>query len=55
MNQAAISKMELQTDIYVSTLRRFVSALGEELKLVASFPDKEVVISLKPSSLPFWA
>ena len=45
MNQAAISKMERQNDIYVSTLRRFVSALGGELKLVASFPDKEVVIS----------
>jgi DNA-binding XRE family transcriptional regulator len=28
MNQAAISKMERQNDIYVSTLRRFVSALG---------------------------
>jgi hypothetical protein len=42
---AAISKMERQNDIYVSTLRRFVSALGGELKLVASFPDKEVVIS----------
>ena len=26
MNQAAISKMERQNDIYVSTLRRFVSA-----------------------------
>jgi transcriptional regulator with XRE-family HTH domain len=45
MNQAAISKMERQNDIYVSTLRRLVSALGGELKLVASFPDKEVVIS----------
>ena len=45
MNQAAISKTERQNDIYVSTLRRFVSALGGKLKLVASFPDKEVVIS----------
>jgi hypothetical protein len=38
-------RTERQNDIYVSTLRRFVSALGGELKLVASFPDKEVVIS----------
>jgi hypothetical protein len=45
MNQAAISKTERQNDIYVSTLRRFVSALGGKLKLVASFPYKEVVIS----------
>ena len=45
MNQAAVSKMEHQSDIYVSTLRKFISAMGGQLKLVASFPDREVVIS----------
>ncbi|MFZ4794248.1 MAG: XRE family transcriptional regulator [Blastocatellia bacterium] len=45
MNQAAVSKMEHQTDIYVSTLRKFVTALGGEIKIVASFPDREVVIN----------
>jgi transcriptional regulator with XRE-family HTH domain len=45
MNQAAVSKLEHQSDIYVSTLRRFVAALGGQLKLVASFPDREVVIN----------
>lgn len=45
MNQGAVSKMEHQSDIYVSTLRKFVSAMGGHLKLVASFPDREVVIS----------
>lgn len=45
MNQGAVSKMEHQSDIYVSTLRKFVSAMGGQLKLVASFPDREVVIS----------
>ena len=45
MNQGIVSKMEHQDDIYVSTLRRFVTALGGQLKLVASFPDREVVIN----------
>jgi predicted transcriptional regulator len=45
MNQGAVSKMEHQSDIYVSTLRKFVSAMGGHLKLVASFPDRDVVIS----------
>ena len=45
MNQAAVSKMEHQSDIYVSTLRKFVQALGGHVKIVASFPDREVVIN----------
>ena len=45
MNQGVVSKMEHQNDIYVSTLRKFVVALGGQLKLVASFPDREVVIN----------
>jgi len=45
MNQAAISKLEHQSDMYVSTLRRFVAAMGGELRIVAHFPQGEVVIS----------
>lgn len=45
MNQAAVSKMEHQGDIYVSTLRKFIEALGGHVKIVASFPDREVVIN----------
>jgi transcriptional regulator with XRE-family HTH domain len=45
LNQAAVSKMERQTDMYISTLQRLVAALGGKLKLVANFPDKEVVIN----------
>ena len=45
MNQAAVSKMEHQSDIYVSTLRKFIEALGGHVKIVASFPDREVVIN----------
>ena len=45
VNQAAISKMEGQSDMYLSTLRRLVGAMGGKLKLVAQFPDQEVVIN----------
>ncbi|MBS1791773.1 MAG: XRE family transcriptional regulator [Acidobacteria bacterium] len=45
MNQAAVSRMERQSDMYISTLQRLVTALGGKLKIVASFPDKDVVIN----------
>ena len=45
INQVAISKMEGQTDMYVSTLRRFVEAMGGELRIVARFPEGNVEIS----------
>ena len=37
--------MEGQTDMYVSTLRRFVEAMGGELRIVAHFPEGNVEIS----------
>ena len=45
VNQVAVSKMESQTDMYVSTLRRFVEAMGGELRIVAHFPEGEVAIN----------
>jgi transcriptional regulator with XRE-family HTH domain len=45
LNQAALSKMENQSDIHVSTLRKIVTAMGGHLKLVAQFPDEEIVIN----------
>lgn len=45
MNQAAVSKLEHQSDMYISTLRRFLSAMGGELRVVATFPEGDVVIS----------
>jgi DNA-binding XRE family transcriptional regulator len=43
--QSALSKLEHQDDIQVSTLSRYIKSLGGSLKLVAHFPDREVVIS----------
>ena len=45
LNQSALSKMEHQKDMNVSTLKRIVQAMGGQLKLVAQFPDTEVVIN----------
>ena len=46
VNQAAISKMEGQSDMHISTLRKLLATMGARLKLVAQFPDGEVVIDL---------
>jgi predicted transcriptional regulator len=45
MNQAAISKLEHQSDMYISTLRRFVAAMDGELQIVARFPQGHVIIN----------
>jgi transcriptional regulator with XRE-family HTH domain len=45
VNQAAVSKMERRTDMYVSTLQDFIKAMGGELKITAKFPDGSVEIS----------
>ncbi|MBS0316144.1 MAG: XRE family transcriptional regulator [Proteobacteria bacterium] len=44
VEQAAVSKLERRDDMYVSTLREYVKALGGELKLVASFPDGDIQV-----------
>lgn len=44
INQAAVSKLENRMDMYVSTLRRFVEAMGGQLVVSAQFPDGEVRI-----------
>jgi transcriptional regulator with XRE-family HTH domain len=44
VNQAALSKMENQNDIRVSTLHKLIGAMGGSLKIVAEFPDGDVII-----------
>lgn len=44
VNQGAVSKMEKRTDMYVSTLRSYLKAMGAELQIKAIFHDGEVVI-----------
>ncbi len=45
IKQSSISKMERRPDHLVSTLRRFVEAMGGELKLRAHFPTGSVSIT----------
>jgi transcriptional regulator with XRE-family HTH domain len=46
LNQATVSKLERRTDMYLSSLRRFVEAMGGELEISANFPDGKVRIRL---------
>lgn len=39
VKQAEVSKIERRADLYLSTLRDYIEALGGELELVATFPD----------------
>jgi len=44
IKQASVSKMEGQTDMYISTLRKYIKAMGGELEIVAKFPEGNVLI-----------
>ncbi len=44
INQAAVSKMERRADMYISTLRDFIAAMGGELEITARFQDGTVKI-----------
>ncbi|GHU93837.1 transcriptional regulator [Spirochaetia bacterium] len=45
IQQPAIAKMERRTDMYISTLRSHIKAMGGELEITAHFPDGEVKIT----------
>lgn len=45
VGQAAVSKLEKRTDMYVSSLRRIIQAMGGELDIVAHFPEGDVHIT----------
>jgi len=43
--QGEISKIEHRTDLYLSTLRSYIEAMGGELDIIARFKDGAVRIS----------
>ena len=45
VKQAAVSKLERRTDMYISTLRNFIKAMGGDLEIIAKFPDGSIQIS----------
>ena len=45
IQQPAIAKMERRTDMYISTLRSHIRAMGGDLEIIARFPEGDVKIS----------
>lgn len=45
ISQEAVSKMESNSDMFISTLSRFIDAMGGHLRIVAEFPDREIEIT----------
>src|ERR1700690_1990727 len=43
--QANISRIERRTDMYISTLRTYIEAMGGQLDIVARFPNGDVHIN----------
>ena len=43
--QGGVSRLERRADMYVSTLRNYIRAMGGELKITAVFPNGAVEIS----------
>jgi transcriptional regulator with XRE-family HTH domain len=45
IKQPNIAKLERRTDVYISTLRAAIEAMGGSLEIVACFPDGKVKIT----------
>ena len=45
ITQAAVSRLEHRPDLFVSTLRRFVEAMGGELEIRVRFPTGTVTLA----------
>jgi transcriptional regulator with XRE-family HTH domain len=43
ISQPSVSKIEKQTDMYLSTLRNYVRAIGGDLEFVVKFPEQQPV------------
>jgi regulator of protease activity HflC (stomatin/prohibitin superfamily) len=52
MQQGAVSRLEKQTDLLLSTLGGYVGALGGRLELRAVFPDGDFVIDTLAEKRP---
>ena len=45
IGQGSVAKIEKRADMYVSTLRHFIEAMGGQLEIRAVFPDGDVRIT----------
>jgi DNA-binding XRE family transcriptional regulator len=44
VSQANVSRIEHEEDVYLSTLRKYVAALGGQIEVTAIFPDERVTL-----------
>jgi hypothetical protein len=44
IGQGSVAKIEKRADMYVSTLRHFIEAMGGQLEIVAGFSDHSIKI-----------
>jgi transcriptional regulator with XRE-family HTH domain len=52
VSQPNISRIEQEDDVYLSTLSRYVAALGGHLEVRAVFPDETITLLREPNSDP---
>ena len=56
INQAGVSMLERRADMYLSTLRNYIEAMGGTLEIIARFPNQAVRImrfeTLDPEQRP---
>ena len=50
--QSQVSRIERQADLYVSTLARYLEAMGGRLELVGVFDDRRVLLALGDLTRP---
>ena len=43
MEQESVSRIERRTDLLLSTMRKYVAAMGGDLKLIAEFPHRPAI------------
>jgi hypothetical protein len=44
IGQEGVSRLETRSDLLISTLRKYVEAMGGHLALIAEFPDRDPVV-----------
>ena len=52
VSQENVSRVEREKDVYLSTLRAYIEALGGRLELTAVFPDQAITLAGPGVALP---
>jgi predicted XRE-type DNA-binding protein len=52
IKQAAVSRLEQRTDMYLSTLSSYLKSIGGELEITAKFPDHREIKIFQVSKVP---